>query len=62
MKHFLIVEALDLGTTIVEQQDIIVRMTLLAHHSGTYLAQAHTMAPALAFKHKLIAIFLNIKG
>ena len=39
----------DFSITVIEQQYLIVGLALFAHHHGsTYLAEPHSMAPALA--------------
>ena len=51
-----------MGTTIVEQQNLIVGLALLAHHGCTYLTQTHSVAPAFAVKHEAIALLLYLEG
>ena len=44
----LFVEFADLGVTVVEEQDVVVGLALLAHDGSAYLAEAYTMAPSAA--------------
>ena len=37
-------------------------MALLAHHSGTYLAQTYAVSPTLTMQNETIVGFLYIKG
>ena len=59
---YLIVETQDLGTAIVEQEDFIVGLTLLAHNGCTYLTEAYTMAPSATMETETIREFLNFEG
>ena len=52
----------DISTTVVESENLVVGLTLLAHNGSTYLTEADPMAPARAMQNKAIALFLYLKG
>ena len=43
---------MDLGTAVVEEEDLIVGLAVGTHDGGAYLAHADTVAPAAAVEHK----------
>ena len=59
---YLIVETQDLGTAIVEQEDFIVGLTLLAHDGGTYLTETYTVAPTTTVEAETFRELLNLEG
>ena len=58
----LFVEALDLGTTIVVEKDLIVGLALLAHNGSAYLAEADAMTPAGTVEEESAVALLNLEG
>ena len=48
----LFIQAMDLSIAIIEEQDIFVALALGAHDGGSYLAHAHTVAPAFAAENE----------
>ena len=53
---------MDLGVAIVEEQDLVVGLTLGSHDGSTNLAQADTMAPAFTIQDKYIIVFNDIES
>jgi hypothetical protein len=52
----------DFCVAVIEEEDLIVGLALLAHDGGTYLTETNTMTPTLAVKDKTVALFLDIEG
>ena len=52
----LFIEAFNLGVAVVEEENLIVGLALLAHHGGTDLTETHTVTPALAIEDELASI------
>ena len=59
---FLFIYLLYFCVAIIEEEDLVVGLALLAHDGGTYLAESYTMPPTLAVKDETIALALNIKS
>ena len=58
----LFINFLDFGTTIIEKEDLIVGLALLAHDGSTYLTESDTMSPAFAVQDETVALLLYVES
>ena len=52
----LLIQALDLGIAVVEEEDLVVGLALLAHDGGTDLTEAYAVAPATSVEYKSLLL------
>ena len=53
---------IDFCIAIIEKENLVVGLALLAHDGSTYLAEAYTMSPTLAMQDETVALTLYVES